>query len=244
MRTAVALSLACATGVALLQPRIAGIAHAAGTREDVYALPPPAQLRAATLGWHAAAVDLLWAKLLVEFGTCWAEHREFRDTGRYADSILALEPTYEPIYRYIDTMLAYHPLRGTEADVREARLLLERGTRERPTDARLWLDYGQFLAFVAPSFLASRSDQDVWRSDGAHAIGHAVELGASPDSALPAASMLSQAGQLDAAIRYLERAYAFTEHPSMQELHEAIGTRLLQLRMAQAQTAPPPRPGP
>ena len=38
--------------------------------------------------------------------------------------------------------------------------------------------------------------------------------------------MLSRAGATREAIRYLENAYAFTEHPSMREVHEAIGKRL------------------
>ena len=54
-----ALFLAAAGGVALTQPGLARVVHTAGDREDVYALPPPSQLRAATLGWDAAAVDLL-----------------------------------------------------------------------------------------------------------------------------------------------------------------------------------------
>jgi hypothetical protein len=222
--------LAAAGGVALTQPRLAKVAHAAGEREDVYALPPPGQLRAATLGWEAATVDLLWAKLLVEYGTHWSEHRDFADTPRYADAILAIEPGYEPLYRYIDTMLAYRPLQGTEADVRLARGYLERGLLARPLDGELWLEYGQFLAFVAPSFLRERADQDSWRKDGAEAMGHAVELGAEADRALTAATLLTQAGQRQAAVRYLERAYAFTEHPSMAAAHELIGRKLEELQ--------------
>jgi hypothetical protein len=61
-------------------------------------------------------------------------------------------------------------------------------------------------------------------------VGHAVELGADAERALTAASMLSRAGQTESAIRYLERAYAFTEHPSMASAHEAIGRRLATLQ--------------
>ena len=38
--------------------------------------------------------------------------------------------------------------------------------------------------------------------------------------------MLNRAGATREAIRYLENAYAFTEHPAMREVHEAIGKRL------------------
>jgi hypothetical protein len=224
-----ALLLASVVGVAGLQPRLANIAHGAKEGADVFALPPPAQLHAATLGWDAAAVDLLWAQLLVAYGTHWSEHREFLQAPSYADAIIELEPTYAPLYRNLDTMLAYRPLQGTEDDVRRARAYLERGTRERPDDAELWMRYGQFIAFMAPSFLHDPAEIARWRQDGAEAMGRAVELGADAERALTAVNMLDRAGQSQLALRYLERAYAFTEHPSMVTIHEAIGRWLATL---------------
>ncbi len=221
--------LASASGVYALQPPLAAIAHDVKERRDVFALPPPAQLHAATLGWDAAAVDLLWSSLLVDYGTHWVEHRDFDETPRYADAILELEPGYAPLYRYISTMLVYRPPQGTENDARMARAYLERGTRERPEDGDLWLEYGQFVAFIAPTFLHDPAEIDAWRKAGAAAIGHAVELGAAPDSALAAATMLTRAGSADAAIPFLERAYAFTEQPGLEEQHESIGRRLAAL---------------
>ncbi len=227
---AILLLLGAAGGVAYTQPRVAKTAHDVKESDDVYALPPPSQLRAATLGWRAATVDILWSSLLVDYGTHWAEHRDFLTIPQYVDAILELEPTYEPIYRYVDTLLAYRPVLGTEKDVRLARAYLERGTRERPDDAKLWTTYGQFLAFLGPSFLAKDADKDSWRKDGAEALGHAVEVGADADRALSAATMLTRAGKTEEAIRYLEHAYEFTEHPSMAEVHENIGRRLAELQ--------------
>lgn len=219
-----------AAGVGVLQPRLARTVHSVKEREDVYVLPPPADLHASTLGWDAAAVDLLWAKLLVEYGVHWSEHREFRDVPSYVDAILEIEPDYAPVYRYVDTMLAYRPLQGTEADVRAARAYLERGTRERPLDSKVWMQCGQFVAFIAPSFLHTDADREAWRQDGARFIERAVELGADADLAIAAASILTRAGATDEAVRYLERAYAFTEHPSMTVVHESIGKRLAVLQ--------------
>ncbi len=223
------LFFAAASGVAFTQPRLARVAHTAGDREDVYSLPPPEQLRAATLGWDAAAVDLLWAKLLVQYGEHWQEHHEFTDGVRYADDILAIEPTYEPLYRIVDTLLVYRPMQGTARDARDARAILERGTRERPTDAKLWLAYGEFLSYLAPSFITDPEEQRAWRKEGAAAMVHAVELGADANSALAAAGLMSDVGERQAVLRFLERAYAMTEHPSMASIHEKIGQRLAEL---------------
>jgi hypothetical protein len=231
------LLLGGAAGVARTQPRLAATAHDVKDSDEVYGLLPPAVLHAATLGWDAAAVDLLWASLLVEYGTHWAEHRDFKTIPQHVDAIVELEPTYQPMYRFVDTLLAYRPMQGTEHDVRLARAYMERGTRERPGDSKLWTQYGQFLAFTAPSFLTSDAEKDAWRRDGAEAIGHAVELGGDADRALSAASMLTRAGATQAAIRYLEHAYAFTEHPSMTEVHERIGGRLASLKAAASRDA-------
>jgi hypothetical protein len=221
----VAASLAV---VARLQPHLAAEAHDAKEADDLYTLPPPAELRAATLGWNAAAVDLLWTTLLVEYGTHWSSHREFRDVPLYADAILALEPTFAPLYRYIDTLLAYRPLVGTEDDVRLARAYLERGTRERPDDEHVWAEYGQFTAFIAPSFLHDAAERAAWRTTGAEALGHAVELGADADDALAAASLLDSASARPQAIHFLERAYAIA--PTGSEVSEALGARLAALQ--------------
>jgi hypothetical protein len=232
-----ALLVIGAAGVARTQPLLASAVHQTHDNDDVYAFPPPAQLRAMTLGWKAATVDMLWATLLVQYGTHWSEHRDFTQVPLYMDAMLGLEPDYAPAYRFADTMLAYRPLQGTEHDVMLARAYLERGTRVRPDDAKLWMQYGQFLAFVAPSFLRSGADIEAWRRDGANAMGHAVELGADADRALSAATLLTTAGATREAIRYLEHAYAFTEHPSMREVHEAIGRKLASLQATQVRDA-------
>ena len=190
---AAAVALAAAAGVGTTQPRLASTVHEV-KRDDIVAFPPPDQLRTAVLGWNAAAVDLLWASLLVEYGMHFSERRPFTEIPRYLDAILGLEPGYGPLYKYVDTMLAYRPLQGTEADVVLARGYLERGMRERPLDPDIWTRYGQFLAFVAPSFLTREEDKAAWRKDGALALEHAVELGADADSALAASSMLTRAG--------------------------------------------------
>jgi hypothetical protein len=206
------LLLGTALGVARLQPRLAATTAAIKLREDVYLAPPPAELRAATLGYIAAATDLLWAKLLVEYGIHWAEHRSFPDLSHYLDALLALDPKYKPFYEYVDTILVYRPVHGTEDDARAARTYLEQGIAALPYDPDVWVHYGQFIAFLAPSFLSSETERDRWRQEGAMALTHAVELGADINMTLSATTMLGRRyGERDAAIRALTRAYALTE---------------------------------
>lgn len=231
-------ALACAAvigalGVALLRPSLASSVHRIKTRDDVYALPPPEELKLATLGYRSAAVDLLWATLLVENGRHWSEKRPFPDLEKYIDAILALEPGFPTLYAYVDTLLVFRPILGTEEDARKARAYLEQGLREHPTDHRLWLQYGQFVGFLAPSFLSSSEDKEAWRVLGSEAILRAAELGASVDRSLSATAILSRAGRRKTALEYLERAQALTEDPvTVAE----IGARLARLEREMGQS--------
>jgi hypothetical protein len=224
------LLIASIAAVASVQPRLARIAHTVKERDDVFALPPPAQLHAATLGWNAAAVDVLWATLNVEYGIHWSEHRDFLSGPVFIDSILELEPTFAPVYMYVGAFLAWRPLQGTEDDVRLARSYLERGTSVRPNDASLWREYGTFAAYIAPPFLHDPLERSAWRKVGALAMGHAATLAGDAERVAEAADVLRHAGVASEAIPYLEQAYAFTERPDMAEIHEEIGQKLSALK--------------
>ena len=215
---AIAVVLAGVAGIALLQPPLAAETHKVHQRDDAFLLPPADQLRSLTLGYRAAAADLLWAKLILEYGLHWQEKRPFPDVTRYVDGLIALEPDSPVLYDFIDTILVYPPPPGgTEEDARTARRYLERGTRERPFDPNVWLHYGQFVAFLAPTFLKDEAEIKRWRIDGANAIVHAVELGSDVQRSLAATSILERAGESSATIAHLERAYAMTDDPEMRE---------------------------
>jgi hypothetical protein len=225
---AIAVALLCVIGISLTQPGLARNVRKVRQRDDVFLLPPPNQLRALTLGYRAAATDLLWAKLILEYGLHWQERRPFPDVTRYVDGILTLEPDFQTVYEFVDTIIVYPaPPGGTEADARTARAYLERGTRERPYDAAMWLRYGQFIAFLAPSFLKDKDEVERWRTEGAYAITRAVELGADAQRSLAATSILTRSGERKATIEHLERAYAMTDDPEMQS---QILLRLMKLK--------------
>jgi hypothetical protein len=227
VRAAVALlAVVSALGVARVQPRLASTVHEVKQQGDVYLLPPPSELRAMTLGYHAAAADAIWAKLIVEYGTHWQEKRPFAEAPRYLDAILALEPTYPLVYKYADTLIVYRPPRGTEEDWYTAKTYLERGIRERPWDHEVWLHYGQFLAFMSVTFVTDKQALDGFRRQGAEAIMKAVELGADVDTSLSAATLLNRYGERDAAIRELGRKYALTDDDHERE---QIAIKLAQL---------------
>lgn len=211
--TACGVVLVAALGISRVQPSLAASVSDVKRRDDVVLLPPPKELRALSLGYHAATADLVWAKLVLEYGTHWQERRAFAELPRYVDGILALDPRHPTLFRFVDTMILYRPGKITERDAELARAVLERGIAENPRDADVWMQYGQFLAFLAPSFLSSEKRVEKWRKDGALAMAHAVELGASADLSLAASTLLSKAGEREAAVRHLQRAYVLTDDP-------------------------------
>lgn len=204
-------------GVAWLQPSLAATMHATKAREDVYAFPEPSQLRLMTLGHRAAAADLLWVKLRIEYGIHWSERRAFTDATRYLDAIVELDPQFGSPYKYGDTIVIYQPVAGGEDAARWSQAFLQRGTRERPYDAELWAHYGQFLVFMAPTYVKDKATLAEWRHEGALALARSVELGGDAAHGRTAAGMLSEAGERDAAIRALQNAYAMTDEPAERE---------------------------
>ena len=71
------------------------------------------------------------------------------------------------------------------------------------------MKYGQFVAFMGPSYLPSDAERQEWRREGALAMNHAVELGADVQLGIAASAMLdSRFGERRTAIQFLQHAYA------------------------------------
>ncbi|MBX3209567.1 MAG: hypothetical protein KF764_31325 [Labilithrix sp.] len=210
---ALAAAALAAAAIALVQPALAAGVATEHQRDDAFTLPPPEQIRTASFGYRSAAAHLIWAKLLVEHGTHWQEKRKFTALPSYIDAILALEPDHAPMYDFVDTLILFQPVGVTVEDARLARRYLERGTVERRYDPQVWVHYGQYLAFLAPPFLDDKEERERWRKDGALALARAVELGADAERGLAASTILSKAGEHQAAVRLQQRAFALTDDP-------------------------------
>lgn len=206
-------------GIAFGQGALAADAARVRVKADIFYLPPANQLKRLTLGYDAAACDILWAKLLVEYGRHWSEKRtlEHEDLVRFLDGLLALDKDFAPIYKYVDTLLVYRPPKGELKDAVAARDYLREGTRLHPRDPNVWLHYGEFVAYLAPGWLATEEEREPWRREGALAIVHAVELGAKVDRTLAAVTLLNRSGEREAALRALERAYAVADDDETRE---------------------------
>lgn len=220
---AIAVLLACAVTIAFVRPVLFERAAVVKAKSGVYTLPPPRILEIATLGYRAAVADYLWAHVLVTQGLRMNERRPFPELDKYLDAINHLDPQFREPYRLTDSLMSFQiGDRDRKASVLRAKEIMERGLRNRPHDAELWLNYGQFVAYIAPGLLdADDPLRDVFRAEGARALMRAGEMGGFDESimyrSMSAAAILSRSGERDAAIRFLERLHAMTEDEQVQQ---------------------------
>lgn len=189
-------------------------------QHDVYLLPPAQQTRALSLGYRAAAADLIFGHVLVSAGVHLSEKRLFEFAGRYLETVNELDPKFRDPYRYSDAILTLQSVVVPEQMYREARQLLLRGTREFPDDQALWASAGQFLAYLAPGQIKDRTEAEQFRQDGARMLARACELIGSneniPYHCINSASLLNEAGNGQAAQAVLQKLLVVSDDPDIQ----------------------------
>lgn len=211
---------------------------------DVYALPQVDQLVVFSLGYRAAAADLLFGRTMVAAGVHFSEKRVFERLDAYLWGILALDPDYLDVYRYADALLNLSTVEMPPENLRKAREILEFGLGRFPDQAELWLTAGQFVAYLAPQRLPETEDRNEWRRAGLTMIQQACETylssGQVPGPCLRATSRLSEEGETAAAIRSLERFIAIADNPAtrknaIERLEALVGQRAVRRRAASLQ---------
>lgn len=226
------LVLASAAAIGAVRGTLASVHQRVKEESDVYVLPPPDQVVKLSLGYRSALVDLLWAHVLVSQGLHTFERRRFENLSLFVDSINELEPTFREPYLLADALYTFQGFEPSHAEVLKARAVMERGSRELPSDGQLWLALGQFVAFIGPgTYLTDENEAQQWRIDGARILARAAELGGENANitwqTLGAAGIFHRAGERDAEIRLRLRALAVTDDPELQErLRRELGKLL------------------
>ncbi|MCC6647650.1 MAG: hypothetical protein IT374_19020 [Polyangiaceae bacterium] len=205
--------VAAVAAVAALRPALADRTVRVQETSDVYPLPDGGQLLALSLGYRAALADGIWAYVLVSQGTHASSRRKFDYASRYLDAVTTLDPTFAAPYLFADTILTFGNRHPNADDARAARRLLVKGVTARPNDPRLLLQAGGYLAFFGRTYVPE-GEADEWEREGARYLIRAAELGGSADGvrdAVAGVTLLTRAGERDAAISALERALLITE---------------------------------
>ena len=220
---AILLSVA---GIAASRAPLVERYHRLRVTSDTYPLPAPEHVVIMSLGYRSGLADYLFGNLLVWYGIHFQEHRKLEFAARYLDTINALDPKFRAPYYITDTLLTIQPVKPTPKDFRDARRILERGMRELPYDSRLWLQAGQFMAYLAPPHFEDPEQKREWRLAGARTLARACEL-LSDDDIMPygcitAAGMLTREGELDATVQFLERVLEVSDNEEIHELALAV----------------------
>jgi len=217
--------------------RARSMAHLQATQryEDVYYVPPPHWLPVMSLGFDRALADLLWIRALLYFGEE-VEHRgDVEHAYDYADAILALDPDFRRVYRWIAMAAMYRPGGFTIADVRRGIDYLELGVERFPDDGELAWDLGASLAHELAPHLEDPEEKREARRRGVAHMQAAARRGAGPPwLVLSNASQLLRLGQTEQAIRHLEEMYASVDDP---DVRRGIERRLAELRSQAAAEA-------
>lgn len=105
---------------------------------DKYYLPPPAQLKVASMGYLEAVADLVWIGAIQHAADRrLVSGRRFPWLERYVDAVLALNPYTLKVYLWIDGTITYARGRMTNRDWRRAIHYMERGHRAFPRNWEL-----------------------------------------------------------------------------------------------------------
>jgi hypothetical protein len=99
-----------------------------GVEDRVLLLPPPAALRAASLGYRGMMADLVWLLTIQYIGGHIATDRRLPELRRLVETVVALDPHFVEAYTLGALFLSY-----AGRDYASAIALLERGVRENPT---------------------------------------------------------------------------------------------------------------
>jgi len=217
----IAIALAALSVNALRAP-LSERFFATKVQNDVFALPPPNQVVAMSLGYRSALADMIFAHVLVSSGIHFQEKRGFEFVGKYIETINELDPKFETPYRMADGLLTLQAKAVGPEAYRQTRRILERGMAEFPYNQALWTSAGQFFAYLGPSIFSDPNEQNEWRLAGARTLARACELVGSnenlPHQCVVAAGLLTKSGQSAASRQFLERMLQVNDDPEIRAL--------------------------
>jgi hypothetical protein len=171
---------------------------------DLYYGLPPAGLRIVALRYREALADLLWVRGVLYFGLSDEFGRTPKHIDLHMEAVLALDPDFERAYSTAAALTQYRPVPKRVA-LEQAVAFMERGAKRFPDEWRFPFFAGAYMLEIPADDPAELRRLRLRAADW---VQRAALLGAgrgAPDW-LPnlAATVLSEAGQREMALRYLE----------------------------------------
>lgn len=169
--------------------------------------PSPAAAPFVTAGYRELAADLLWIRAKVYFA-------EMDDTAEglrgLIDAIVTLDPQLYKAYEFGARAIQWVDGGHTIDDILWSTELLRRGIAEFPEAWKLPYLLGQILVFDLGEMKDERAS--AWRAEGLAVLDRAIRMkGAPRNLARAIASLRTEMGQLERAVRDLEELIASTD---------------------------------
>jgi hypothetical protein len=212
---------------------VAGLAHHAteGRRarfppeEDLVYLPRTSVLRALSLGHPEAMADLVFLRTITYFAGQFFGSRNYDWLARHVDAINELDPWFRTAYLFGARSAMYNGRTITNDDVFTSNHFFAKGLERFPSDWEMAFGLGcNYLVELRTDDPAQRS---AWRRQALFWIRRAALAGGGPPW-LPnlAATIMSEEGQVEASIRYLEEAYLnATDEKTRDEVGRLLAAR-------------------
>jgi hypothetical protein len=152
------------------------------SRHETYLLPPAATLRASSLNYTSLASDMVWVRALVYFGEVRSERRgvEFEHLDEYADTVVALDPDFYPIYNWLTATYMATRAEVTHQDLLNMNAFLDRGIARFPTSYELLQRAG--LNGIGYSSQHSDADRIVELTQSIGYLERCMKLSGCPDN--------------------------------------------------------------
>ena len=196
--------------------------HVRQTYEDVYYLPSPGALELLSLGYRSAFADLIWMRAQVYVGDELFERGGADNIFRYTEAMLALDPDFLRVYRWIGVTGVYRSRDSTTEEVERAIAIMERGVERFPDEPKLIWDLGATIAFdLVPRMEPSDTRRDYERRS-AELLQEAARRGEGPAwLVFSTIAQLGRLGENQRAIEHLQEMYALADDPMLRAQIEA-----------------------
>lgn len=216
-------------GVGALRGR--AMEHYLGTQtyEDIYYLPPPQWLQVMSLGYTRALADLIWLRALIYFGDEFENRGAVKHVFNYGDSMLALDPDFERVYRWIGVAGVYTPEGSPIEYLERSVAVLRQGAERFPDNGKLAWDVGATISYeLLPRLPKDHPSRAQLQLEANEQMMAAARLGEGPEwLVLTNATLLHKLGQSEREQRHLEEMYSIVRDP---EVKAQIEHRLSKLR--------------
>jgi hypothetical protein len=205
--------------------------------EHATLLPPAESAPLIFAGYRELAADIYWARTLVYYGSSLVGDADFRYLEPFIDTVIALDPRFERIYKWAAYAVLFKEERATREEFLTSIRYLERGIAAFPEGYELYMIAGQ--RYFLDLYSEDPDERRRLRERGAQLIEEAMRKKDAPATlALFAAALRTRLGQKERALHDLREMILMTQD---EEARKRLLARYAQIAQEEVPDQPEPR---